>query len=353
MKKKLLIFVLAVISAVLCAIGIAACDDNSEGGSNSGANETYYLFKDGKFDKSQYIKLDGDKWSDDDNTNGTFTQNGNKVVFYAVVFGSKEEMFSGTLSNGVLEIEVFGETMFYCKEGSKPSNSDDNQGTQKPDDTPKTEYTVTYDANGGKFADGETTVTQKAKEGDKLTAPSSPARTASAFGGWATEKGGKTLWKFATDTVTKNITLYAVWEEQSAAIISVDGASIDEKKMSVFMLVDNKTESVSLSNKVVCSSDSVWKLYYDKLGQTEIPTKIAASKLGELIDGDNIFYMVVTSSSGSQVNVYELTVHRSYKIAVSYYDNKDNFIKTDNAYSGYEYKANYNPTISGYTFMKT
>lgn len=36
MKKKLLIFVLAVISAVLCAIGFAACGDNTNNGGSSG-----------------------------------------------------------------------------------------------------------------------------------------------------------------------------------------------------------------------------------------------------------------------------------------------------------------------------
>lgn len=349
MKRKLLIILLVLATLFCCAFGLAACGDSGNSGSSS-VNGTYYLYENNKLDKSQYIKLDGGKWSDDDNVNGTYTLDGTNIVFYAKVFGSNEEMYSGTLSDGKLTIKVFGATMTYYKEGSEPSGSTGgNQGT-KPDDTPKAEYTITFDANGGKFADGTTTLTQKAKEGDTLIAPNSPTRTASAFGGWATEKNGKTLWKFATDTVTKNTTLYAVWEEQSATIISIDGASIDEKAMSIFMLVDKNTESVSLSNKVVCSSDSVWKLYYDKLGQTEIPTKIAASKTGELNNGDNVFYIVVTSFSGSQVNVYELTVHRSHSVTVSYFDNKDILIKTDTAYTGYEYTVNYTPNISGYTF---
>ena len=282
-----------------------------------------------------------------DGVNGTYQLNGSTIVFYAEVSGSNEEMYSGTIENGALKISFMGATMTYYIEGSQPSGGSEDE---TPDETPKTEYTVTFDANGGTFADGKTTLTQNAQEGSTLTAPSSPARTASAFGGWATDKSGKTLWKFATDTVTKNLTLYAVWKEQSAAIISADGATIDEKQMSVFMLVDRNTESVSLANKIVCSSDSVWKLYYDKLGQTEIPTKIAAGKLGELMGGDNIFYIVVTSSSGLQVNVYELTVHRSHSVAVSFYDNKDNLINTDTFYTGYEYTVSYKPDIAGYTF---
>ena len=342
MKSKFLALILAIISVVCCAVGLTAC-----GGGQSGNNGTYYLYENGKFDKSKYIILDGSKWSDDDGVNGTYQLNGSTIVFYAEVSGSNEEMYSGTIENGALKISFMGATMTYYIEGSQPSGGSEDE---TPNEIPKTEYTVTFDANGGTFADGKTTLTQNAQEGSTLTAPSSPARTASAFGGWATDKSGKTLWKFATDTVTKNLTLYAVWKEQSAAIISADGATIDEKQMSVFMLVDRNTESVSLANKIVCSSDSVWKLYYDKLGQTEIPTKIAAGKLGELMGGDNIFYIVVTSSSGLQVNVYELTVHRSHSVAVSFYDNKDNLINTDTFYTGYEYTVSYKPDIAGYTF---
>ena len=341
MKSKFLAVILAIISVLCCAVGLTAC------GGKSGNSGTYYLYENGKFDKSKYIILDGSKWSDDDGVNGTYQLNGSTIVFYAEVSGSNEEMYSGTIENGALKISFMGATMTYYIEGSQPSGGSEDE---TPNETPKTEYTVTFDANGGTFADGKTTLTQNAQEGSTLTAPSSPARTASAFGGWATDKSGKTLWKFATDTVTKNLTLYAVWKEQSAAIISADGATIDEKQMSVFMLVDRNTESVSLANKIVCSSDSVWKLYYDKLGQTEIPTKIAAGKLGELMGGDNIFYIVVTSSSGLQVNVYELTVHRSHSVAVSFYDNKDNLINTDTFYTGYEYTVSFTPDFAGYTF---
>ena len=139
-------------------------------------------------------------------------------------------------------------------------------------------------------------------------------------------------------------------DEDEATLISVDGANFDEQKMSVFMLVDKDVESVSLSKKVVCSENCVWKLYYDKMGQSEIPTKLAADKSGVLKNGDNIFYIVVTSSTGSQVNVYELNVYRSYRVAVNYYDNKQTLLRTDNAYTGYDYEINYTPDIVGYTF---
>ena len=346
MKRKLLFVLLTVIMVVSCAIGLAACaGDDEDGGSgndgNASANGTYYLYENDRYDKSQYITLDSGNWSDDDGASGTYTVNGSAIVFYAEVSGSNEELYSGTVSDGVLTIAVFGADMTYCKEGKMPSDSGEH-------DPPAVQYTVTFDANGGAFADDTTAVTQTVSENALLTAPASPSKTGAKFGGWATSADGSTLWKFATDTVTGNITLYAVWNEEAAAIISVDGASISER--TVFMLVDRATEYVSLANMVVCSSGSTWRLYYDRLGLTEIATKIAAQPSGSLNNGDNTFYMVVTSSDGTQVNTYELTIHRSYAVSVNYYDNKNNLLDAITVYTGDEFVASYAPDIAGYTF---
>lgn len=214
-----------------------------------------------------------------------------------------------------------------------------------PDNPNSKQYTVTYDANGGFFEDGSSAFTQMIDSGSKLTAPVSPTKAGSDFIGWATAKDGETLWQFAIDVVTKDITLYATWEEQSASVISIDGASIDEQEKSIYMLVDKDTDSVSLSDKVVCSSGCVWGLYFDEAGQSVIPTKIAV-----LSDGDNISYIIVNTNDGNDINVYELKIHKSYPVTVNYYDNGNELIQTDSIYSGYEYKISFSPNIDGYTF---
>lgn len=133
----------------------------------------------------------------------------------------------------------------------------------------------------------------------------------------------------------------------SAKVLNVDGASIDGNK--IFMLVERSVDSVSLSDKVLCSPDSVWKLYYDKIGQIEIPTKMATGLNGELLNGNNIFYIVVTSQNGEQTSLYELTVHRIYAANVNYYDG-DNILKSEQVLTGNTYMVNYIPSIPGYTF---
>ncbi len=232
-----------------------------------------------------------------------------------------------------------------CDSGTPNENG---TGNLPSGETPAHTVSVIYNANGGTFADGADTFTQsEVEKGSLLTAPTSPARNNYTFAGWAKDIFGVTMWQFATDTPAGDTTLYAVWKEKSAVLFSVEGASIQDS--SVFMFVDHTTDSVSLSSKVVCSADSVWRLYYDKLGQTEIPTKIASGKLGALANGENLFYVVVSSQDGVQVNVYELTVYRSYSVPVTYYDGAE-LLHSDSTYTGYEYTAEYTPNIKGYTF---
>ena len=74
--------------------------------------------------------------------------------------------------------------------------------------TPSTStfYTVTFDAQGG------SAVASVSVEGGKtLTPPAAPVKDTFTFGGWYKEGKCTTLWNFATDTVTSNMTLYAQW----------------------------------------------------------------------------------------------------------------------------------------------
>ncbi len=141
--------------------------------------------------------------------------------------------------------------------------------------------------------------------------------------------------------------LSACGNNNTANIEKIDNATINGNE--IFMYVSSDTDEVSLADKVKCSKNSIWKLYYDNLGQIEIPTKIATGKYGKLSDGDNIFYIVVNSQDGSTTNTFQLTIHRSYAIKVYYYDNYA-LLKTDYVYTGKEYVVDYVPNLIGYTF---
>ena len=76
-------------------------------------------------------------------------------------------------------------------------------------------YTVTFNTQGIGTAPAMLTVA----EGSKLTAAQTPAPTAipsnKSFGGWFKDTSCTQPWNHATDTVTKDITLYAKWRNAS------------------------------------------------------------------------------------------------------------------------------------------
>ena len=229
------------------------------------------------------------------------------------------------------------------------SSSANNTSATISSDVSNEEVLIRYNANGGVFDDNSTVKEEMVKKGSRLTAPIAPTRTGFSFSGWSQTKSSSDLWKFGTDVIESNVTLYAVWNEESAIILSVDCASVDSNTNEIFMVVNKDTDSVSLENRIVCSTNSTWKLYYDKLGQTEIPTKIAAGMSGILNNGENVFYIVVSSAEGDIVNVYTLKIHRSYAIYLTY-SFQAVTLKTESVFSGYEISLDYTPEIKGYTF---
>lgn len=75
-------------------------------------------------------------------------------------------------------------------------------------------YTVTFDANGGQFADGSKTRTAKTGEDGKLEkVPANPTRSSCKFLGWFDSKTGGKKVDFAAKVFESDVTLYAHWEK--------------------------------------------------------------------------------------------------------------------------------------------
>jgi uncharacterized repeat protein (TIGR02543 family) len=68
------------------------------------------------------------------------------------------------------------------------------------------QYTVTFNSQSG-----SSVAAKKVNAGSTVSAPGNPARTGYTFGGWYKEAACVNKWNFATDKVTKSITLYAKW----------------------------------------------------------------------------------------------------------------------------------------------
>ena len=87
-------------------------------------------------------------------------------------------------------------------------------------------HTVTFNANGGKFADDSTAKTESVLHGRTVTAPSaSPTRVGNVFVGWYKEEDGTNEWNFTDDTIRSNTIIYAKWSDKAVEIKSdEDGA---------------------------------------------------------------------------------------------------------------------------------
>lgn len=53
-----------------------------------------------------WIKISGHKWSDSSNQSGTLDRDGNNLVFYSVLFGSKTKIAEGTVDSGTLTLQT-------------------------------------------------------------------------------------------------------------------------------------------------------------------------------------------------------------------------------------------------------
>lgn len=93
----------------------------------------------------------------------------------------------------------------------------------------KDSYTVSFDSNGH----GTAPESQYVEDGSKAAEPEEPAETGYTFGGWFRDSECTDAWNFDTDTVTKDITLYAKWTENeyTVSIKAGSNGSVDISKL--------------------------------------------------------------------------------------------------------------------------
>ncbi len=113
MQKKS--FALALMFVFCLCLCVTAC------GSATG---TYYLVQWGEYDMQTYFTLKGGKWTDEDGEKGEYKIDGDKITFYADLFGEKMELMNGTIEGGVLTVENGFGKMIYAKEGAWSGEND-------------------------------------------------------------------------------------------------------------------------------------------------------------------------------------------------------------------------------------
>ena len=146
----------------------------------------------------------------------------------------------------------------------------------------------------------------------------------------------------AFDVQTKEVTIDV---KAPATIKSVEGATIDG--LNIYLQVDKSTEQVELSQIVNVVPKCTWVLCDNEMGQNPIASKIATQENGKFNDGDNVFYIIVTSDDGKYTNTYVLTIYHDYNVEITYYvDNT--IVYTEVVLAGIEYIANCPAKYLGY-----
>ena len=177
-----------------------------------------------------------------------------------------------------LSSEIRDAAIYYTTDGTEPKESWDEytkpieissktiikayaQGTgMEPSDVvEKTYLVVTFDANGGTFADGNGTKTETVESGQKANKPDDPINGEMVLAGWYTSAdGGKTLADTAYSfdaPVESDITLYVWWLPKPGTVVR-NGLTIDDVTLEKTSEVQVLSTAVDLSSLVVEGSSS-------------------------------------------------------------------------------------------------
>lgn len=107
-------------------------------------------------------------------------------------------------------------------------------------------YMVTFDSQGGSAIESKTVYS-----GNIVINPGNPTREGYYFIGWykSTEENAEE-WKFATDAVTSNITLYARWKEKNSSVSdNADETPSETKILVVYFSRADENYSVGIIEK--------------------------------------------------------------------------------------------------------
>ena len=128
-------------------------------------------------------------------------------------------------------------------------------------------YTVTFDSN-----DGSSVPSKTVASGSKISKPADPTKPDYTFGNWYKDSDLITIWNFAGDTVTGNITLYASWisgtTTYTVTFNSNGGSSVDQQTVAYGSTITAPT-TPTLANSIFgawykeSSLNNVWNFATD------------------------------------------------------------------------------------------
>lgn len=215
-----------------------------------------------------------------------------------------------------------------------------------PKDLENESFEVSFNTMGGSDVNG-----QIVKYNGFVSEPAEPTKNGYIFAGWYKDADLQGKWDFLTDKVTGKTTIYAKWvsanDNEGAEIISADGFEMDGSTLK--MTVPYEKENVAVSALIKVSPSATYMVSKDIEGNEAIPTGTVT-----LNEGKNVFYILVTSGSGSNKSQYTVEITREkappYVITLNTNGGEvegENFVLVE---VGNELTALPAPTKEGYRF---
>ena len=161
--------------------------------------------------------------------------------------------------------------------------------------------------------DGEVYATIDTTGNEVIKMPDDPTKEEDSFDGWYWDKG---IWQkpFTANSLldaplSSNMSVYAKWKSD---VIGVNVPGFDVEGNALSITVSNETSLFSFNDRINVGEDSTWQISTDVSGIQTIPSKTVS-----LQDGDNTFYLIITT--GNRVDLYTVTVHRRFVYTVSFF----------------------------------
>jgi uncharacterized repeat protein (TIGR02543 family) len=137
---------------------------------------------------------------------------------------------------------------------------------------PTPAYTVSFDANGGRFANGSSTQKVSVKQGAKYALAAAPSRSGYTFSGWFTAKTGGSV-VTGSPTATGSRTLYAQWKAVPPVKVTTSFSAVSSSSVAV----NSATVSATLKDSAGKPVAGAGVTFATADGKTSASVKTSAS----------------------------------------------------------------------------
>ena len=172
-------------------------------------------------------------------------------------------------------------------------------------------YTITFNANGGKFADSSTTYSEIVTAGANYSLPTAPTKDGYSFLGWAESSSAtEATWSAEEQTANKVTTWYAVWVRVYNVTVNINICTIDvETTVWEFELCLNDSVPFTVTKSVSMSSNMASYRIDNASGILVDDVQLAVSKSGALATVTLTFNSLINVTSDIVIDVIIAGTH--------------------------------------------